>query len=139
MFNETLGNAWAAIPIFWFNQMDGRGPLSPEDSIKEHLKTIKWYGERDIPVEINDPHHWSLRDAPDAITVADGYLCGIIAKELGVKNYVAQYMFNTPPSSSLDMDLAKFLAIDELLQTLQDINFRIIRQVRTGLCHDTDR
>ena len=25
LFDQTIKNAWAAIPIFWFNQMDGRG------------------------------------------------------------------------------------------------------------------
>ncbi|MHA1342740.1 MAG: hypothetical protein ACTSQG_02030 [Promethearchaeota archaeon] len=107
LYQQTIGNAWAAIPIFWFNKMDGRGPLSLKESIKQHLEAIKWHGENNIPVEINDPHHWSLRDAPDAIAVADMYLCGIIAKNLGVKYFIAQYMFNTPPSSSLDMVFVK--------------------------------
>ena len=133
LFRETINNAWGAIPIFWFNQMDGRGPLSLKESIKQHLEAIKWHGENNIPIEINDPHHWSLRDAPDAVVVADIYLCGLIAKKLGVKHFIAQYMFNTPPSSSFDMDLAKILAKDELLQTLIDENFSVIRQVRTGL------
>ncbi|MFX1492816.1 MAG: methionine synthase [Promethearchaeota archaeon] len=133
LYRETIHNAWAAIPIFWFNQMDGRGPLTLKESIKQHLEAIKWHGENNIPVEVNDPHHWSLRDAPDAVAVADMYLCGIIAKKLGVKHFIAQYMFNTPPSSSFDMDLAKILAKDELLRTLIDQNFSVIRQVRTGL------
>ncbi|TFG14224.1 MAG: methionine synthase [Promethearchaeota archaeon] len=133
LYKETIQNAWAAIPIFWFNQMDGRGPLTLKESIKQHLEAIKWHGENNIPVEINDPHHWSLRDSPDAIAVADMYLCGIIAKKLGVKHYIAQYMFNTPPSCSFDMDLAKILAKDELLNTLKDENFQVIKQVRTGL------
>ena len=133
LYQETIKNAWAAIPIFWFNQMDGRGPLPLEESIKQHLEAIKWHAEKKIPVEINDPHHWSLRDAPDAIAVADMYLNGIIAKNLGVKNFVAQYMFNTPPSISLDMDLAKMLAMNELVHTLVDDNFTVIKQVRTGL------
>ncbi|MFX1572927.1 MAG: methionine synthase [Promethearchaeota archaeon] len=133
LYRETIHNAWGAIPIFWFNQMDGRGPLTLKESIKQHLKAIKWHGDNDIPVEINDPHHWSLRDAPDAIAVADMYLCGIIAKRLGVKHFIAQYMFNTPPSSSLDMDLAKILAKDELLHTLTDKTFSVIKQVRSGL------
>ncbi len=133
LYRETIDNAWAAIPIFWFNQMDGRGPLSLKESIKQHLETINWHVQQNIPVEINDPHHWSLRNAPDVIAVADMYLCGIIAKELGVKNLIAQYMFNTPPSSSFNMDLAKILAKDELLQTLEDDTFRVIKQVRTGL------
>jgi methylmalonyl-CoA mutase cobalamin-binding subunit len=133
LYKDTIQNAWAAIPIFWFNQMDGRGPLTLKESIKQHLEAIKWHGENNIPVEINDPHHWSLRDSPDAIAVADMYLCGIIAKKLGVKHFIAQYMFNTPPSCSFDMDFAKILAKDELLNTLKDENFQVIKQVRTGL------
>ncbi|MFX1290367.1 MAG: methionine synthase [Promethearchaeota archaeon] len=133
LYRDTIHNAWAAIPIFWFNQMDGRGPLTLKQSIKRHLEVIKWHGENNVPVEINDSHHWSLRDAPDAIAVADMYLSGIIAKGLGVKHFIAQYMFNTPPSSSLDMDLAKILAKNELLHTLIDKKFSVIKQVRTGL------
>ncbi|MHA1730448.1 MAG: methionine synthase [Promethearchaeota archaeon] len=133
LYQETIQNAWAAIPVFWFNKMDGRGPLGLEESIEQHLGAIRWHGERGIPVEINDPHHWSLRGAPDAVAVADMYLCGTIAKNLGVRDFVAQYMFNTPPGSSFGMDLAKMLAKDELLASLEDDSFRVIRQVRTGL------
>jgi hypothetical protein len=133
LYKRTINNAWAAIPIFWFNQMDGRGPLTLKESIRQHLMTIKWHAENNIPVEINDSHHWSLRDAPDAITVADMYLSGIIAKTLGVKYFIAQYMFNSPPLSSFDMDLAKILAKNELLLTLVDDSFSVIKQVRTGL------
>ncbi|MFX0040394.1 MAG: methionine synthase [Promethearchaeota archaeon] len=133
LYRETINNAWAAIPIFWFNQMDGRGPLTLTESIRQHLEAIKWHAINNIPVEINDSHHWSLRNAPDAIAVADMYLSGIIAKKLGVRYFIAQYMFNTPPSSSLDMDLAKILAKNELLHTLTDNSFSVIKQVRTGL------
>ena len=133
LFRDTIKNAWAAIPIFWFNKMDGRGPLTLKEAIKQHLEVIKWHGDNNIPVEINDSHHWSLRDAPDAIAVADMYLSGIIAKKLGVKHFIAQYMFNTPPSSSFDMDLAKILAKNELLQTLVGDSFSVIKQVRTGI------
>ena len=133
LFRETIKNAWAAIPIFWFNKMDGRGPLTLKEAIIQHLEVIKWHGDNNIPVEINDSHHWSLRDAPDAIAVADMFLSGIIAKKLGVKHFIAQYMFNTPPSSSFDMDLAKILAKNELLQTLVDDSFSVIKQVRTGI------
>ncbi|MFX1556980.1 MAG: methionine synthase [Promethearchaeota archaeon] len=142
LYRETIHNAWAAIPIFWFNQMDGRGPLTLKKSIKQHLEAINWHAKNNIPVEINDSHHWSLRNASDAIAVADMYLSGIIAKILGVKFFIAQYMFNTPPSSSFNMDLAKILAKNELLNTLTDKNFSVIKQVRTGLASfplDLDR
>jgi glutamate mutase epsilon subunit len=133
LYQRTIKNAWAAIPIFWFNQMDGRGPLPLKESIRQHLNTIRWHAEHNIPVEINDSHHWSLRDAPDAVAVADMYLSGIIAKNLGVKYFIAQFMFNSPPLSSFDMDLAKILAKNELLLTLVDDSFTVIKQVRTGL------
>ncbi|MGV9200277.1 MAG: methionine synthase, partial [Promethearchaeia archaeon] len=142
LYRETIQNAWAAIPIFWFNQMDGRGPLSLSEAIREHLRAIQWHGAHQIPVEINDSHHWSLRNAPDAVAVADMYLSGIISKKLGVKHFIAQYMFNTPPSLSFEMDLAKMLAKNELLQTLVDDSFSVIKQVRTGLASfplDLDR
>ncbi len=133
LVHETIQNAWAAIPLFWFNKMDGRGPLSLVDSIEQHIDVIKWHAERGIPVEINDPHHWGLRDAPDSIVVADSFLCAQLAKSLGVRYYIAQYMFNAPPNSSIKMDLAKMLAMAELNSTLETENFKVIRQVRTGL------
>ncbi|MFO8017775.1 MAG: methionine synthase [Promethearchaeia archaeon] len=142
LYRNTIRNAWGAIPIFWFNEMDGRGPLPLGEAIRQHLEAIHWHGKNEIPVEINDSHHWSLRNAPDAVAVADMYLSGIIAKKLGVKHFIAQYMFNTPPSVSFEMDLAKMLAKTELLQTLNDDSFSIIKQVRTGLASfplDLDR
>ena len=36
MYVETINMAWCAIPLFWFNQMDGRGPWDVAGSITEH-------------------------------------------------------------------------------------------------------
>ena len=90
-------------------------------------------GARGIPVEVNEPHHWGMRDAPDAICVAAAYLSALNAKRAGVRDYIAQYMFNSPAELSDAMDLAKMLACAELAESLQDENFRIYRQTRTGL------
>ena len=49
MYVETINNAWCAIPLFWFNQMDGRGPWDLEGSIREHQSVMKWYGEHEVP------------------------------------------------------------------------------------------
>jgi methylmalonyl-CoA mutase cobalamin-binding subunit len=38
MYVETIHIAWCAIPLFWFNQMDGRGPWDLEGSIREHQR-----------------------------------------------------------------------------------------------------
>ena len=36
MYVATLRLAWAAVPLFWFNAMDGRGPHDLETSLREH-------------------------------------------------------------------------------------------------------
>jgi len=133
MYVETINIAWCAIPLFWFNQMDGRGPWDLEGSIREHQQVMRWYGERGIPVELNEPHHWGMRDAPDVVFVVSAYLAAYNARTCGVKDYIAQLMFNSPPGLSDAMDLAKMLAVLELIDPLAGPDFRIWRQTRTGL------
>jgi methylmalonyl-CoA mutase cobalamin-binding subunit len=133
MYVETIHIAFCAIPIFWFNRMDGRGPWDLEGSIREHQKVMAWYGERDIPVELNEPHHWGLREAPDVVFVVSAYLSAYNARACGVRDYIAQMMFNSPPGLSDAMDLAKMLACLEAITPLEGPDFRIWRQTRTGL------
>ncbi len=133
MYVETIRIAWCAIPLFWFNQMDGRGPWDLEGSIREHQRVMAWYGERNIPVELNEPHHWGMRDAPDVIYVVSAFLSAYNARAFGVHDYIAQFMFNSPAGVSDRMDLAKMLAILELISPLAGPDFRIWRQTRTGL------
>ena len=133
MYRETINIAWCAIPIFWFNRMDGRGPWNLEDSIRKHQEVIAWYGAYGIPVELNEPHHWGMRDAPDVIFVVSAYLSAYNAKAFGVQDYIAQMMFNSPAGTADAMDLAKMLACLKLTEMLEDQNFRVWRQTRTGL------
>jgi hypothetical protein len=133
LLTETIHNAWCAIPLFWFNQMDGRGPWDLEGSIREHQKVMAWYGERNIPVELNEPHHWGMRDSSDVVFVVAAYLSAYNARHFGVKDYIAQMMFNSPPGTSDAMDLAKMLAILEMIKPLENKDFRVWRQTRIGL------
>jgi hypothetical protein len=133
MYVETINIAWCAIPLFWFNQMDGRGPWDLEGSIRKHQEVMSWYGERGIPVELNEPHHWAMRDAPDVVSVASAYLSAYNARTFGVQDYVAQMMFNSPPGLSDGMDLAKMMACLEMIAPLEGSGFRIWLQTRTGL------
>jgi len=133
LLNETIKNAWCAVPLFWYSVLDRRGPRPVEEAIRENQQVMKWHGERNIPVEVNESHHWSLRDAHDTIGVVTAYLAAYNAKKMGVKDYVAQYMFNVPPSISPAMDLAKMLAKIELIESLQDENFTVYRQARAGI------
>jgi methylmalonyl-CoA mutase cobalamin-binding subunit len=133
IYVESINIAWCAIPLYWFNQMDGRGPWDLIGSIKEHQRVMQWYGKRQIPVELNEPHHWGMRDAPDVLFCVSAYLSAYNAKYFGVKDYIAQLMFNSPPGMSDKMDLAKMLAVLDLIDPLADDEFRIWRQTRTGL------
>jgi methylmalonyl-CoA mutase cobalamin-binding subunit len=133
MYLETIHIAWSAIPLFWFNQMDGRGPWDLLGSIQEHQKLMAWYGQRSIPVEINEPHHWGMRDAPDVIFVVAAYLSAYNARTFGIKDFIAQMMFNSPPGLTDVMDLAKMVAVLKMIQPLAGPDFRIWRQTRTGL------
>jgi methylmalonyl-CoA mutase cobalamin-binding subunit len=133
LYVNTIHIAWCAVPLYWFNQMDGRGPWDLEGSIRQHQEVMRWYGERNIPVELNEPHHWGMRDAPDVVSVVAGYLSAYNARAFGVKDYIAQFMFNSPPGLSDAMDLAKMLAIIELIEPLARPDFKIWRQTRSGL------
>jgi len=133
LYVETINIAWCAIPLFWFNKMDGRGPWDLKGSIEEHQAVMRWYGERNIPVELNEPHHWGMRDAPDVVFIASAFLAAYNAKAFGVKDYIAQFMFNSPPDLSDAMDLARMLAILKMIEPLQDTQFKIWKQTRTGL------
>lgn len=133
LLQRTVKNAWAAIPLFWFNDMDGRGPMTLHESIEVHQKAMKWHGERGIPVELNEPHHWEMRSAPDSVSIVSAFLSAWNAKKMGVRHYVSIHMFNHPPGENFKMDLAKQIAKLQLIEPLQNDNFTIFRQTRTGL------
>lgn len=148
MYVETINIAWCAIPLFWFNDMDGRGPWDLEGSIREHQQVMAFYGERGIPVELNEPHHWGMRDAPDVVFVVSAFLSAYNARAFGVRDYIAQLMFNSPAELSDKMDLAKMLAVLEIIYPLSleesptevlrkevggEGKFKIYKQTRTGL------
>ncbi|MCI0519670.1 MAG: methionine synthase, partial [Chloroflexi bacterium] len=133
MYVETVNIAWCAIPLFWFNQLDGRGPWDVAGSIAEHQQVMTWYGARGIPVELNEPHHWGMRDASDVTCVVSAYLSAYNARAFGVRDYIAQLMFNSPAGLSDAMDLAKMSAMLKLIEPLAGPDFRIWRQTRTGL------
>jgi hypothetical protein len=135
LFHSSLNNAWAAIPIFWYSQLDGRGPLMIKDAIQEHFKAIQWHANHKVPVEINDPHQWGLRQATDSMVVADAYIVARIAKELGVNKYIEQLMFNTPAGNTFNMDFARVLAMIDIVSPLADNVFTIYKESRTGLAY----
>ncbi len=133
VLHRTINLAWGAIPLTWYSILDGRSDRPVEQTIREAQAAFAWHAERGIPVECNEAHHWSLRDAPDTVAVAMAFLGAYNAKAAGVRHYVAQYMFNTPPGTTFAMDLAKMLAKVELIEALHDGSFTTFRETRAGL------
>ena len=130
---KNIKNAWCAVPLCWYSEIDNRSKRKLERAISENQMLMKWHGKRNVPVEVNESHHWSLRYSPDSIAVAAAYLAAYNAKMMGVKVYISQYMFNTPRETSFIMDLAKMMAKVELVESLHDDNFKTLRETRSGL------
>ncbi|MBI5030162.1 MAG: glutamate mutase L [Chloroflexi bacterium] len=134
LWEEHLNSCFPAVPIFFYNRMDGRGPISIHDSFREHYDVIRYWASVGKPCEINDPHQWGLRYASDDMQVTDHVLVGLMALKLGVKHYVMQMMFELPPEISALDDLAKMKASYELIEPLtRHYDFHIIKQTRSGL------
>ncbi|NLB20124.1 MAG: methionine synthase [Clostridium sp.] len=133
VLKDTVNNAWAAIPLTWYSSLDRRSNRELHQAIKENMEAIAYNAKMGVPVEMNESHQWALRYCSDVIEVAIAYITAEVAKHLGVKDMVMQYMLANPPSISPKMDLAKMQAKIELMGELEDDTFKIFRMVRTGL------
>lgn len=133
LLKETINNAWAAIPIMWYSDLDRRSNRPLLEAMKENMEAIRWNALNNVPVEVTDSHQWALRLAHDAVEVATAYLATFVAKKLGVKEYVQQFMLETPSGLSPRADIAKMIAKRELVESLSDEGFTVYRMIRTGL------
>lgn len=127
--------AHAAVPLYFFNQLDGRGPVPVDEALEEHFAALRAYAERGIPVEMNDPNHWCSRWAPDAVVVADYGLITASMLASGVKDMVFQMQFNKPRETSDYGDLAKFSAGMEIARMIapKSTSVNMWRMSRTGI------
>ena len=134
LLKGTINNAWCAVPLTWYSELDGRSKRPLKEAIKENQAVISWHAERGIPVEVTESHQWALRRSGEVIETATAYLAAYNARALGVKDYVCQFMFDTPRGVSPAMDLAKMLAKLELVESLNGTgSFNVIRMVRSGI------
>ncbi|RPJ10085.1 MAG: hypothetical protein EHM36_03550, partial [Deltaproteobacteria bacterium] len=133
-FEEAFHMPFPAVPIFFYNQLDGRGPLPIKEGIDEHFRVMKWWASLNKPLEINDPHQWQLRNCSDDMYVTDHVIAGIVALKMGIKVYVMQLMFDLPPQIAPIYDLAKMRAAFELIEPLtRHFDFKIVKETRGGL------
>jgi len=130
---KTLNIAWHALSFWWFSRIDGRGPNSVYDNLKDHFDTLDYIASTAKPFEPNIPHHFSFRGGDDVTYVLSAYLAAKAAKLKGVRYFVLQNMLNTPKYTLGIQDLAKSRALLMLVKELQDEDFRVIYQPRAGL------
>lgn len=131
-----LRGAHQAVPLFWFNELDGRGPAIVRDNIKEHFACVRELAKEGIPVEMNDPNQWSSRWAHDAIIVTSYALISSVMTMCGVQNMVLQMQFNKPKETGDYADLAKMSAGMEMARRIsmgRPNPAPIFRETRTGI------
>ena len=133
IYERSIHISWHALSLWWFNELDGRGPNTLYDNLKEHLETIRWISTTGKPVETNVPHHFAFRGADDITYIVSGFLAAKAAKKCGTRTFVLQNMLNTPRSTWGIQDLAKGRAMLKLVKELEDDNFRVVLQTRAGL------
>lgn len=133
MYERTINISWHALSLWWFNELDGRGPNSLYQNLKEHIATIRHIAQIGKPVETNVPHHFAFRGCDDVTYIVSAFLAAKMAKMCGVRTFILQNMLNTPRSTWGIQDLAKSRAMLHLVKSLENDNFRVILQTRAGL------
>ena len=131
-----LKGAHQAVPLFWFNELDGRGPATVRESVKEHFSAVRELAKAGIPVEMNDPNQWSSRWAHDTVIVSSYALISAVMTMCGVQNMVLQMQFNKPKETGDYADLAKMQAGLEMARRIsmgRANPANILRETRTGI------
>jgi hypothetical protein len=133
LHEENLHICWHALSLWWFNQLDNRGPYSLLENLEQQFGALQVIAGTHKPFEPNVPHHFSFRGGDDVTYLVSAYLSAKLAKKKGIRTLILQNMLNTPRATWGIQDLAKSRALLTLLQELTDGNFRFYLQPRAGL------
>lgn len=133
IYEQTIHIAWHALSLWWFDELDGRGPNSLYRNLQEHIETMRYAAKTEKPVETNVPHHFAFRGCDDVTFIVSGFLAAKMSKKCGVQTFVLQNMLNTPRSTWGIQDLAKGRTLLKLVKELEDKRFRVLLQTRAGL------
>lgn len=133
MYERSINIAWHALSLWWFDELDGRGPNKLYDNLRKHLFAIQYIATTNKPVETNVPHHFAFRGCDDLTYIVSEYLAAKTVKKYGGKTFILQNMLNTPRSTWGVQDLAKSRVLIKLIKSLEDDNYRVIIQTRAGL------
>lgn len=133
VLHDTIRNAWCAVPVFWYSELDGRSRRPLEVAIAEHADLVAWCAEHHTPVERNDQNQWGLRYASDVVQIAAAAIAAGLTAAGGVTTYVLQMMLNNPPGISPAMDVAKMSAMEAIVRSVVSEEVTVLRELRAGL------
>ncbi len=133
VYERSINICWHALSLWWFNELDGRGPNALYPNLVEHIDAIRYSAATNKPVETNVPHHFAFRGCDDVTYIVSGFLAAKLAKKSGIRTFVLQNMLNTPRSTWGIQDLAKSRVILKLTKELEDSSFKVVLQTRAGL------
>ena len=133
MHEETMNIAWHAMSLWWFSQIDGRGPHAMLENLQEHFEALRLIALGTKPYEPNVSHHFAFRGSDDITYVVSAVLAARAAKGLGIRKLILQIMLNDPKYTWGVNDLAKARATLWLVRELEDSNFQVYLQTRAGL------
>lgn len=122
-----------AVPLFWFNELDGRGPMTVRESLHEHFACVRELAKNGIPVEMNDPNQWASRLAHDTIITSSYALICSVMKACGVKDMIFQMQLNKPKEVGDYADLAKMEAARDIINQISSPYQRSFIETRTGI------
>jgi len=135
MLDRTINNAWHALSFWWFNALDGRGPLTVEAGLREHHQALRYIASAGKPFEPNVSHHFAFRGSDDLACIVSAVLVSRLARREGIRLLVLQNMLNTPKVTWGTRDLVKARVLLRLVRELQNRTFRVIYQPRAGLAY----
>lgn len=133
MYEGAINIAWHALSLWWFCRIDGRGPNTVLENLRQHVETIRYIASTGKPFEANVSHHFAFRGGDDVTYIVSAVLAARLAKAMGIHYFVLQNMLNTPKATWGVADLAKSRAMLELVRQLQSKDFHVILQTRAGL------
>lgn len=142
MYEETIDIAWHALSLWWFCRVDGRGPYTVYENLRQHVDALRWIGQSNKPYEPNVSHHFAFRGGDDVTYVVSAVLAARTAKRHGIRQLILQNMLNTPKYTWGIADLAKSRAMLGLVRELEDDDFEVFLQPRAGLdyfSHDLEK
>ncbi|MDI6775564.1 MAG: cobalamin-binding protein [Verrucomicrobiota bacterium] len=133
MYEERINIAWHAFSLWWFCQIDGRGPYTVRENLDQQFAALRYVASTGKPYEPNVSHHFAFRGADDVTCIVAAVLAARTAKVVGIRHLVLQVMLNTPRSTRGTQDLAKARAILQLVREMGGAGFHVILQPRGGL------